>query len=122
MHQCDCGAELTDGWLGWIRLSACCVALHKLGSAAGQEWRIKSCRAECLKHERCKAVVWAVHGWPTSGLACADTLHCCQSPTLTAVATAVVAAAAAGGPKAMCFGCASFAAFSTAIEYFTGGH
>jgi mitochondrial import inner membrane translocase subunit TIM22 len=30
--------------------------------------------------------------------------------------------AAPGGPKAMCFGCASFAAFSTAIEYFTGGH
>jgi hypothetical protein len=27
----------------------------------------------------------------------------------------------AGGAKAMCFGCASFAAFSTAIEYFTGG-
>ena len=26
------------------------------------------------------------------------------------------------GPKAMCFGCATFAAFSTAIEYFTGGH
>eukprot|EP00879_Flechtneria_rotunda_P017427 GHRR01018260.1.p1 GENE.GHRR01018260.1~~GHRR01018260.1.p1 ORF type:complete len:172 (+),score=18.39 GHRR01018260.1:23-517(+) len=30
--------------------------------------------------------------------------------------------AAPGGTKAMCFGCASFAAFSTAIEYFTGGH
>ena len=26
------------------------------------------------------------------------------------------------GPAAMCFGCAGFAAFSAAIEYYTGGH
>lgn len=30
--------------------------------------------------------------------------------------------AAPGGAKAACFGCATFAAFSAAIEVFTGGH
>lgn len=38
-----------------------------------------------------------------------------------AVLPAVLPLPCAGGAKAMCFGCASFAAFSTAIEYFTGG-
>jgi hypothetical protein len=45
-------------------------------------------------------------------------LMCAAPPA----ATATVSLPAAGGAKAMCFGCASFAAFSTAIEYFTGGH
>ncbi|KAF8067340.1 TIM22-1 [Scenedesmus sp. PABB004] len=47
--------------------------------------------------------------------------HDAWNATLAGCATGGLMATP-GGPKAMCLGCASFAAFSTAIEYFTGGH
>jgi hypothetical protein len=49
---------------------------------------------------------------------------CCAVLCCAVLCCAVLCCAVlccAGGAKAMCFGCASFAAFSTAIEYFTGG-
>lgn len=104
------GRCVVDGWGGVGCSGVQCELLMSFQtgccSFAG---RVLQCWLACL----CAAEIFHAR----LCLLCCPVLCCAVLTMLLPPPSAVCA----GGAKAMCFGCASFAAFSTAIEYFTGG-